>query len=90
MLWPGAGLQLFLVPASKRFYPSPLNPRPRSAPTVMAATLFYPGAPRKLQPYFYFGDRYIILPVLLRAITTFCFKKSHSLRICSFAAIFVM
>jgi hypothetical protein len=47
----------------------------------MAATLFYLGAPWKLQPYFYFGDRYIILPVLLRATTTFCFKKSHSLRI---------
>ena len=47
------------------------------------ATILYPGAPLKLQPFCYSGDRYNILPALLRArhgnYNLFFKKGSHRL-----------
>ena len=47
------------------------------------ATILYPGAPLKLQPFCYSGDRYNILPALLRArhgnYNLFFKKCSHRL-----------
>ena len=52
-------------------------------PRGETATILYPGAPLKLQPFCYSGDRYNILPALLRArhgnYNLFFKKGSHRL-----------